>query len=69
METMINRDLNGNQDQKGRGSQDYTGHKELKKDERMKTKKVPFGWQCSSKEHSTDRFHGEKKAYSKVYAW
>lgn len=69
METMINRDLNGNRDQKGRGSQDDTGHKELKKDGRTKTKKVPLGWQYSSKEHSTDRFQGEKKAYSKVYAW
>lgn len=46
METMINKDLNGNRDQKGRGSQDGTSHKDVKKDERVKTKKAPFGWQC-----------------------
>lgn len=45
METMINKDLNGNRDQKGRGSQDCASHKDVKKDERMKTKKAPFGWQ------------------------
>lgn len=42
METITNRDSNGNRDQKGRGSQNGTSHQEVKKDERRKTKKAPF---------------------------
>lgn len=74
METMINKDLNGNWDQKGRGSQDSTSHKEVKKDEDEDQESTiwlaaPFGWRHSLKEDSTEQFHGERKAYRGMYAW